>query len=240
MYCPNCGNDCGDDRFCVKCGTELEFNEASYSFKACESFILPEGKYKGTGSYIKLEKDALEIHNQWALFQRKHRISYDQLVEALYIRPARGLLTDGFLILRSKGTVDKAIPTGRARRDDGMAVVFGYMQDPVFYHVFCFLRTVAPAKAKFSMETPQETTPNVDSCVQSSDMDMLFERYSPFREQAMAALCRNGRFGLSSATEIIHRAFDLRQKELYDHAPSAAIRDLNRVILASSCGTYKK
>ena len=27
MYCPNCGNDCGDDRFCVKCGTELSREE---------------------------------------------------------------------------------------------------------------------------------------------------------------------------------------------------------------------
>ena len=27
MYCPNCGNDCGDARFCVKCGTELSREE---------------------------------------------------------------------------------------------------------------------------------------------------------------------------------------------------------------------
>lgn len=240
MFCPNCGNDCADAKFCASCGTKLDFDGTGRPFADCDCFTLPEGIFKGFGSYIKLEKAALEVHNQWAFFKRKVRIPYDQITEILYVRPPRGLLTNGYLILRSESTSTKAIPTGKSRRDDGMAVAFGYMQDPVFYHVFCFLRTVAPAKARFSMEVPQETTPNVDSWVQSSDMDAFFERYNPYREQAMAVLCGKGKMNLTGATEIIHRAFDLRQEKLYRQAPTTAIRDLNCVIIASTCGIYKK
>ena len=41
MFCPNCGNDCKDAKFCVKCGTKIQSEEDAQSSNAVWSVGMP-------------------------------------------------------------------------------------------------------------------------------------------------------------------------------------------------------
>lgn len=41
MFCPNCGNDCKDAKFCIKCGTKIQFEEVTQSPNAVWSVGMP-------------------------------------------------------------------------------------------------------------------------------------------------------------------------------------------------------
>ena len=43
MFCPNCGHDCGEDRFCSQCGRELQANAAEQTFEDRKKQLQGEG-----------------------------------------------------------------------------------------------------------------------------------------------------------------------------------------------------
>ena len=44
MFCPNCGRDCGEDRFCSQCGLELQANATEQTFEDRKKQLQAEGQ----------------------------------------------------------------------------------------------------------------------------------------------------------------------------------------------------
>lgn len=99
--------------------------------------------------------------------------------------------------------------------------------DLVFYHIFCVIKTLAPAHVRFEVELPKQTK---DISASDIDLDGYFKRFNPYREEAAAAVCKEQGIKKENARILIDEVFDRYQKELYDAEPTMAIRDLNRVI----------
>ena len=99
MFCPNCGKDCGNGKFCSSCGTKLFQETEEQPFEMNDSYAIPKGEFKGYGSYMKLEENAFVIHNQFAL-GKQIRIPYNQITGVLYVRPEKKLLSNGYLFVR--------------------------------------------------------------------------------------------------------------------------------------------
>lgn len=67
MYCPDCGRDCGEDRFCSQCGRELQANVAERTFEDRKKQLQEEGavycpKCLSTGVTV-LERKNRYIHS---------------------------------------------------------------------------------------------------------------------------------------------------------------------------------
>ncbi len=288
MFCPNCGKDCGNGKFCAECGTQVQQSAKTdaqqtewkvgmacphcggtklegiycafcgsqlileeYSaqtidsndyegqlFEMNDSYTIPKRKFKGYGSYIKLDEDAFVVHNQVA-FGKQIRIPYNQITEVLYVRPTNGLIFNGFLFVRWSENRNTPMPTGCARRCDKCSVIFGFLDDLIFYHIYCLLKSLALPTAQFRMELPKPKTQDLEILASMKQFDPYFEKYSPMRNRAAGALCCESSMNLSTATEVIDKVFDIRQQQLYYDEPSVAIRDLNRILMKNYFVDYK-
>ncbi len=76
MFCPNCGTDCGEAKFCSECGTKLHRpNETNCTTRsdgadATESAVnldIPVGKYDGTFGYVELRDADVFLHKKYSL-----------------------------------------------------------------------------------------------------------------------------------------------------------------------------
>ncbi len=229
MFCSQCGAQCADGQFCNRCGAPLNAQKAHADV---DSYQIPQGKFDTVGSCLQLHNDALDLHNYFA-FGKKMHIPYAQITQVLYARPDKKLSPNGYLIIRFTQNRNKPIPRGYRRRFEKCGICFGFTQDLVFYHIFRLLKTLATT-AEFQMELPPQKIPHIHTTTDEA-IDALFARFSPNRQQAAAALCRQCNISLAAATEIIDTAFDNRQNALYTAEPKAAVRDLNRAILICTC-----
>ena len=165
MFCPKCGNDCGDNRFCVRCGAQVQESQTNNVYEGKDSYEVPTGKFKSSSGYLRLEKCALIIGDRGDLFKKEVTIPYDKLITVLYVRSQTRLGSPGFLIDRWEGNRNKPMPVGLARYGDRTSVSFTQREYLMFYHIYCFLKTVAPYSAQFKMErhTP-DTCNRVERC----------------------------------------------------------------------------
>lgn len=271
MFCPNCGNDCGEAKFCVKCdtkieqvekntvwsvgmpcphcgGTQLEGNNCAFCGAQLldplrqfgqvntqeDSYEIPYGLYRGELSDIRLYEDHFVIR-KWVLLKKyETEIAYEKITEVRYVRQnSRGMAYD-FLIVRWEKNRDLPIPVFADRTSVCVSRVFCdvLFDDLLFYHIYCLLRTLAPATAKFSIEISSAYTEETKRRLAEIDLDNYFERFSPFRVQAVTEICKKRKVTRKQARLLVDKVFDQKQKELYDADPSLAVRDLNRIIKA--------
>lgn len=237
MFCPKCGNDCRDNRFCVRCGAQVQESQTN-TYEGKDSYEVPTGKFRASSGYLRLEKYALIIGDRGDLFKKEVTIPYDKLITVLYVRSQTRLGNPGFLIVRWEGNRNKPMPVGLARYGDRTSVSFTQREDLMFYHIYCFLKTVAPYSAQFNMERHTPDNREFDNWVENVDMDAYFERFSPYREIAISKAWKDLGLNYASTAALVEKAFDVRQQELYAREPSKALRDLNRVIVRNAYVSY--
>ena len=194
MFCPNCGHNCGEYRFCSQCGTQVRNDSTvkeSVGGKGCifsdttqipnvyknkntkkgSTEIPTSGGYLGIAGSVVLSDSAVSVCAK-RLFE-KHRtlIPYDQLIAVVYKRPSLKSGKNGALLFR--GEVNKHIPIPSEENIGGdlVAVTVPPEKDLLFYHLFYMLKTVAPPTARFEMIVPPVQIRGLDEMAKTVDME---------------------------------------------------------------------
>ena len=243
MFCPNCGKDCADANFCSMCGTRIR--EAETTEAACsagttssqtdtqeDSYEFPVGSFSSCiGDHLKLHNHSLSMVSR-IIFQKKNEIliPYDQLHRIVLARPKLGKSRFGYILFRYEGNKEIPIPELKNFGQDKTKLFIEEEKVELVYHIFCVLKTVAPASAKFSILSPSMTEDRLKKLTAEVDMDACFERFSPYRDRAVEYVCNAAHAQAQEARILVDTVFDARQAEIYAENPKLAIRDLNRII----------
>lgn len=238
MFCPNCGKDCGDAKFCSECGQALRStNEvAAMDAKIPEP---PVGRYEGTFGYVELGQKAVTIHKKILFKTVEREIPYQDLVNIAY-QKATGLGT-GFLAIREKKDRLLPIATSQNAASDETALCFGSTANDAFYGIYQYLMNFVEL---ISLDSPiepptfaqidnSEVEVKVEEAIpvsQDIDMEFYFQKYHPYRGEAIKAVRRDTGMSLRQAKDMVDEVFDKRQKELYATSTDAALRDLKRIV----------
>lgn len=253
MFCPNCGHDCREYRFCSQCGTQVRndstlkapsgekdraFSDTtqipnvykSKNTKKGSTEIPISGGYLGIAGSVVLSDSAVSVCAK-RLFE-KHRtlIPYDQLVTVIYKRPSLKPRSNGALLFR--GEANKSVPIPREENlvGDRSAIGVSVEMDMLFYHLFYMLRAVAPPTARFEMIVPPNRIRGLDEMAKTVDMEYFYSMYAPYRERAASGIVAKHELKPIAARALVDRVFDAKQKQMYDADPLDAIRDLNLVV----------
>lgn len=240
VFCPNCGKNCGTDRFCSACGTAL-VREAKQEKDLHDTFLtdIPNDKVLvgvfGNGfamGTIELGEDSFSILVRSVLRKHKVSIPYNQVTAARYIRAT--VSKAGYLCIRYEANKDVPIPMDKQISIDKYTVPFNGLNDMVFYHIFCYLRASSPSPECFSMDDRVSLTDKEERVNQHIDLQHYFQRFNPYRSEAAWAMCQEAGIDLRIAKKLVTQAFDVFQKERYEADPKAALVDLNLIVRAQT------
>lgn len=229
MFCPNCGNNCGDAKFCSNCGTALKAVSAQSTKAEDGNFDFPYGTYRGFVSSVALYDTSLEVSRRPVLKKFTTKIPYSQLTAVQFHRQVDINNNSAYLIVRGEENKHIPMPNEAELWNEKTMVMTTPVTDVLFFHIFCALKTLVPSTVEFSRVAPAENM-ITDVNVSEEILDALFARHTPFREDAVEALCTRTGMKRKIAVIVIDRAFDARQTEIYEANPREAIRDLNIVV----------
>lgn len=253
MFCPNCGHDCGEYRFCSQCGTQVRNDSTvkeSVGGEGCifldttqipnvyknkntkkgSTEIPTSGGYLGIAGSVVLSDSAVSVCVK-RLF-KKHRtwIPYDRLIAVVYKRPSLKSGKNGALLFRGEANKHIPIPGEENIGGDLAAVTVPPQKDLLFYHLFYMLRAVTPPTARFEMIVPPVQIRGLDEMAKTVDMEYFYNMYAPHRERAASGIVAKHELKTIAARALVDRVFDAKQKQMYEADPLDAIRDLNLVV----------
>jgi hypothetical protein len=220
MFCPNCGKDCKDAKFCSECGTRLIVG-APIEYAENDSYEIPIGIYSGYQGYIQLGKDSLVISNRRCTTEIPYR-------ELTAVRHVPGGLGGGFFSVRYEKNKHLHLPESfNEALDDDTSIHTVMPRELVFYHICCFLYTFVDqnecAAPAFAIEKKKVSMHQID-------VSVYYEKYNPYRDKAIEALKADAAISKTDAKIIIHDYFDKCQRIEYAQNPAATLRDLDRIL----------
>ena len=252
MFCPNCGKDCKDAKFCPECGTKLPqtvktdapwqpgmpcphcggtkldgsnclfcgaqliVEVAQTSSEDPDSFEIPFGNFRAFGATLKIGRDAIVIEKDGLLVPRKNRIPYTQLTEVTF-----------FYNDRNYGYLELSWSDGqKCHKVRVTAGVESDLED--CFYIYFVLWLLAPS-ARFVDQYTDGAEALVGEFSHISNLDEYFEKYSPYRNRAAAAIMREHGLPKRAARSLIDGLFNLRHTGMYEENPSLAVRDYNRI-----------
>lgn len=201
MFCPNCGRNCGDDRFCADCGTRMPNSadaEKQQDLGADLTEItqkIPAG-FPVKSSYIGERRTYLDL-NETTLtvsptggYEHRVTIAYDQIKHVVFMGPEGSgwFARSGVLLFRGEQQSHIPVPAPEKMQLDDIAVFFPAESAPIFYHVYYILKLVAPKTARFEMIRRPGMVGKLDSLGLGIDFADLWERYALRRERAVEEL----------------------------------------------------
>lgn len=243
MFCPNCGTDCGEAKFCSECGTKLHRpNETNCTTRsdgadATESAVnldIPVGKYDGTFGYVELRDAEVFLHKKVFFKTFETSIRYTDITAVAY-QKSTGFST-GFLSIRSRQECFIPLADKSNAASDKTALVFGSQMNAPMYHIYQCLQAFAernnidctvediPDKLVSSGVNPtadvipidrasSDTNQSLNPC--SIDMDDYFERFNSNKVAAIKTIVYETGMDLRQAKELVDREFARRQKNLH-------------------------
>lgn len=149
MFCPNCGQDCGEYRFCSRCGTQIRdytvteaqnrpcqrepIAEKQPEVKSAETAAeLPCGVYEGAMSSLALYEREFVVKNQVSLFKIiETTIPYNKLKTVMYVRGSGGF---SHLLFRWEGNENLPIPEVQRFKKDPTTVTVSQKANMLFYN----------------------------------------------------------------------------------------------------------
>lgn len=153
MFCPNCGNNCGDANFCPECGRKLRTN-AEVPTTEVKKVEPPIGKYEGTFGYVEMGVEYLTVHKMILFRTVERKIAYQDIVNVAY-KKAVGL-GSGYLAIRERKDRLRPIATSQNAASDETALCFGANTSDVFYSIYRHLETfVDPNSVESLAEVPE-------------------------------------------------------------------------------------
>jgi hypothetical protein len=232
MPCPYCGGTKLEGNNCAFCGAQLMVNVAKKDQKKI-SVDIPCGCYKGVSSSLTLYEKECLVSNTLLFFKKiDTKIPYDQIETVIFVRSGYRTISLGFLLFRSEGMNTEPITNDINYANDRTTISFSSdsHSNLLFYHIYYMLKTIAPSTAEFQMIVPSNDIDDPDDFASKVDLDAYFDRYAPFRQQAVDAMCQRTGAPVDVARMLIDKTFDARQQELYAADPLAALRDLNQIV----------
>lgn len=230
MPCPHCGGTKLEGNCCAFCGAQL-VTEAQVESAPEVSSDIPYGVYKGVSSSITLYKTACVVMNRTFLIKKyETRIPYDQITNVVYVCPPDDKGELGYLLIRWQGNKSVPIREDNNFAGDKTTIMTTYVYEPLFYHIYYMLKTVAPASAEFRMVMPPVVETDLDLLLSDVEIDYYFKQFAPYRDRAIDVMCKKTGMNKSTVKRVVDRAFDERQKLLYAADPSESVRDLNRIV----------
>ncbi len=231
MFCPNCGQDCGNANFCSQCGTQLtqKTNKGLNTPKGATDIPTSSG-YLGVDGSVVLSDSAVSICVNSLFKKYRIRIPYDQLTTVIYVRPTRKPKAYGALLFRGKENESVPIPKNMIFSGDHTTITVSWETDVLFYHIYNMLKAIAPPTARFEMIISPTNEQNLKKAAQIVDIDYFFNMYAPHRERAASGIHAKYEIPVETAKALVDKVFDERQKKMYEADPLDAIRDLNLVV----------
>ena len=225
MTCPYCGaNELEGDR-CAYCGAQLIFRTG---FGQEDLQVSTDSIYRKYGfttfGRITLGKKAILIRRRILFRTYETQIPYDRITTAIFSRMGK----TGYLIV-NEGS-DAELNPKEYELKKGVASFNVEMDGLLYYHIFCFLRTMAPPTADFTLKSGNFSPSYVDNLTKGFDWEGYFDRFQPFRAPAVKALCMEHLIKPEDSRTLIDQLFDARQKALYEEEPKLAARDLAIVL----------
>ena len=141
MFCPNCGKDCGEFKFCPECGTQLCLTESKTVEREKEIAFPnpPIGRYKCPDGYLEIGQKSLIICRRPFFKEQKCEIPFDEIARVSFSDGRFSLC--GFLCVRDKW--NRGIPmitVSDMAIYDRSSVYFPQSSGSVFHPVFEFLQ----------------------------------------------------------------------------------------------------
>lgn len=194
MFCPNCGKDCGDAKFCSECGQDLR---SANEVAAMDSKIPepPVGRYESAIGYVEFGPETITVHKK-VLFQTVERkILYSEIFNVAY-KKATGLGL-GYLAIREKKDSSIPLPTSMEAAGDETTLSFGSGESNTFYGLYLYLKyLVDPGSSLTTTDVPSYTQAkqmpeNEKKTSASKPAQKLKSRYDILNEKK-AALDKSG------------------------------------------------
>ena len=147
MFCPNCGKDCGDAKFCSECGRDLRSTTELATIEP-EFPEPPIGRYESAIGYVEFGPETVTVHKK-VLFQTiERRILYSEIYNAAY-KKAVGLGL-GYLAIREKKDSHIPLPTSMEAAGDETTLSFGSGESDKFYELYLFLKCLVDPGASLT------------------------------------------------------------------------------------------
>lgn len=221
MFCPNCGRENGKDaKFCAVCGNSLM--EKSTNDQAARNVTIPYGQYNGVNSSVTLTETKLRVTCQQNSGHYESEIPYDELVHVRFVHaPKATVFSFGYLVFRGKQNEEQPIVDKKANQDR-TTVTMTAEQEQLFFPLFCLLRLLAPASARFTIGGGI-----LSDAVSSEDGEKLFAQYEPYRYRAAKVLEKKKGIKPKEAKAAADYWFDSRQMDQYRHDPEKIPEDMN-------------
>ena len=231
--CPQCGGTEISNGRCAFCGVQLVVESPKHHGLDLEevSSEIPCGTYDGVTSSLTLYEQACVVRTTILFFKKyETQIRYDQITAVTYVRSMFSSFSTGHLLFRWAGNKNVPIPANNNFAADATTVSTSTGIDTLFYHIYYMLKAVAPKTAEFKMVIPPVDIPDLDMLAAQIDLDSYFERFAPYRSQAVEEMCKRHGVSKDAATALVNKVFDARQKEIYEKNPMEAIWDLNLIV----------
>lgn len=228
MFCPNCGNDCADMKFCPICGTKIPQVEAVKKEQE-DSYEIPyESMYiSDARAHMHIAKSFVSITKQGFFKKIVTQIPYGKLRRVRYCR--NELLRDSISFYW-----DDMVVSGNSREN---VIVLdcggseGLLEFPSFrskFQIFYMFKVLAP-HVVLETSFDEQHTLILERFSYINDLDDYYSRFSPLRNQAVSAIMKEHGLPKNDAQKLIDTLFIKHQKELYQSDPLLAVRDYHRI-----------
>ena len=255
MFCPNCGNDCGNANFCASCGTKLPQAAAPVTQSGEWKVGMPCPHCGAT----KLDGDCCAICGVKLLVDKvettdntddSYEIPYGPYLgfgQTLHIAKEELVVEERKAFSKKRTHIPYNHITEiiyKLSEWGSPSIWFTYRSNggvkkilfscgsgdysSRFYHLLFVLKMLVPSEALFTILLPQKETDILNRYVGRIDLDSYFTRYNPYRKQAALALRKEYAIKEKESYLLTDALFNVKQQELYEKFPEYAVRDLNR------------
>ena len=158
MFCPNCGKDCGNGKFCAECGQRIDLSD---NIEATGMMKPPIGRYEGVDGYIDLSFYTLTIHKKILSQTMESVLSLGDVKDVVFCQATD--YESGYLAIRGKTDF---LPMPETEWDavvDEAALTFDKETNNIFYTLYRFLNQQKNAVQEWD-EKQKETKTYCPKC----------------------------------------------------------------------------
>ena len=236
MFCPNCGNNCGDAKFCMRCGNNLSQSMAVRSAGSGISVMPPIGIYKGLWGSLEMTTDSAIILRNGVLYGKTQiAIPYSDIRYVTYMPPKKEL-SIGFLSIRTCQDCEPLITHHWNAEKDKMSLTFNYVNEDAFPMVFQFLSDCARSnRAYWLIQKRNSLSTDMMKLAESKYELSYYKQYYPDKQKAVSTIQADTGMDNVSAQLVINHVFDVFSNEIFEYYEESFER--MRSVRCPHCGS---
>jgi DNA-directed RNA polymerase subunit RPC12/RpoP len=255
MFCPKCGNNCGDNRFCGRCGAQVQMATeqkpqqiawvAGMACPHCGGTKLEGNNCAFCGAQLIADVPQRKDED-WDSYEIPYRSFAVGMGTSLILNRDEMIIETKTFLSKDQtripyAHINEAEYTRTAEYTGKITFRWGwgntdslilYNEDKCFfyYQVFFIIKLLSPPGTQFKINCPSIDGEQMERFGKSVDLNGLFEKYAPCRELAAIELGAKCMISPEEARSFVHAFFDMRLKESYEADRRLAARDYNRMV----------